>query len=211
MASKRSLASSVPAVVLTCALSVASGCALTIQGPDPERPRNEPPKCDSGKGSVGLDGVMTAMLGLGSIAAFSDGGEGTGLALGAVAGLFVASAVRGNSAANECRAAYTDYSVAYQQMLRQEPVARPVQLPRPRPVGAKKRPPAGAEPAPDPAQVENLEPAPSEPQQPQVPRPETYGTPRPVPSKPGEPKKPPPAKRTDASDDDWSSFWKEAP
>ena len=107
-------------MVLTCALSVASGCALTIQGPDPERPRNEPPKCDSGKGSVGLDAVMTAMLGLGSIAAFSDGEEGTGLALGAIGGLFVASAIRGNTAANACRAAYADYSVAYQQMLRRQ-------------------------------------------------------------------------------------------
>jgi hypothetical protein len=214
VASKRSLASSVPAVVLTCALSVASGCALTIQAPDPERPRNEPPKCDSGKGSVGLDGVMTALFGLGSIAAFADGEEGTGLALAAIGGLFVASAVRGNSAANACRAAYGEYSLAYQQMLRQEPIAQPIDPhPRPRPVVARKKPPRPvAQPVPEVAPpIENLDPAPTVVEQPQIPRPETYGTPRPA-SKPGEPKKPPPKRhRTDANDEDWSSFWKEAP
>ena len=198
MASKRSLARSVPAA----ALALVSGCALTIAGPDPERPRNEPPHCDSGKGAVGLDVVMSAMLGLGSIAAFADGEEGTGLALGAIGGLFVASAVRGNSSANACRGAYAEYSVAYQQMLRQERVTRAVDAPPP----VVRRPPA-AKPEPPPEPIENLEPAPVAEQTPQVPRPETYSTPRP----PVAPKKPPPpAKRAD-SEEDWSVFWKEVP
>jgi hypothetical protein len=190
--SKRSLARSVPAL----ALALISGCALAIKGPDPDRPRGEVPHCDTGKGSVGLDTVAGSMFGLGAIAALADGEEGTGLALAAVGGLFIASAVRGNSSANACRAAYTEYNVAYQQRLREppRPVARPTVAKQPRPI----------EPAPAP--IENLEPAP-EPQQPtpQIPRPETYGTPRPPP-----PKKPPATKPAE-TEDDWSAFWKEAP
>ena len=200
----RSLARSVPAA----ALALISGCALTIRAPDPDRPRNEVPSCDTGKGSVGLDAVASVLFGLGSIAAFADGEEGTGLAFGALGGLFVASAVRGNSSANACRAAYSDYNVAYQQMLRQEPVARPVDT-RPRPTVARKPKPVELAPEPIAGQIETLEPAPvAEPQPvPQVPRPEAYGTPRPAPTK-----KPAPAAKPAAPDDeDWSVFWKEAP
>jgi hypothetical protein len=195
VASKGSLATSILALV--------SGCSLTIKGPDPDRPRNEVPHCDTGKGSVGLDAVASAMFGLGSIAALADGEEGTGLALAAVGGLFVASAVRGNTAANDCRAAYGEYNVAYQQMLRQPPRPEPRPAERPRPTVARK--PAVVEPPPAPAPpeppVETVEPAPV----PQVPRPETYGTPRPPPAT----KKPAP-KPAD-TEDDWSAFWKEAP
>jgi hypothetical protein len=128
---------------------------------------------------------MTALLGLGSIAAFADGEEGTGLALGAIGGLFVASAVRGNSAANACR---VTASTASRTSRAAGQAGRPALDLSSR--GSYRRSRA----CPEVPLIENPEPAPATERRPQVPWPETYGTPRPA-SKPGEPKKPPPKRR----------------
>ena len=195
----RSLAKSIPIVGLIVALT---GCSLAIDAPDPQRPRNEVPKCDTGKGAVGMDGLMTTILGVASIAAFANDESGTGLALGAMGGLFLASAVRGNNAANDCRAAFTDYNLAYQQNLLRDDV-------RPTPVVVKQKPKPKpkVEPQPDvqaPVEVQaELDP-------PAPVKPETYASPRPQPpvvKKPAPPQ--PPAKQT--GEDDWSDFWTEAP
>lgn len=195
----RSLAKSIPIVVLIGALT---GCSLAIDAPDPQRPRNEVPKCDTGKGAVGMDGLMTTILGVASLAAFANDESGTGLALGAMGGLFLASAVRGNTAANECRAAFTDYNLAYQQNLLRDDVR-----PTPVPVVAKQKP--KPKPTPDvqaPVEVQ----AELDPPTPPTVKPETYASPRPPPAaKKPVPQQPPAPKQAD--EDDWSDFWTEAP
>jgi hypothetical protein len=167
------------------------GCSLSIQGPAPDRPRHLVPACDTGKGSVALDGIMATGLGIGAFAALDEDAEGTGLALLATAGLFVASAIRGNGAANECRVAYGEYNAAYMRARRQESVGELPRPPAPRPI--VKRPPAEVEPEVPPV-VASPEPAPA------------YATPR-----PSTPPKPAPPPKPDPDDDDWSAFWKEAP
>ena len=158
-----------------------------------------------------MDGLLTTILGVASIAAFANDESGTGLALGAMGGLFVASAIRGNTAANECRAAYTDYNLAYQQGLLRDERQTPV------PVVAKKRP---AKPKPPPVvtqlpeeeqqqpagqiDVEPVAPTPARPE-----RVEPYSTPRPPPVK--KPVTPPAKPAATDDDEDWSSFWTEAP
>lgn len=137
---------------------------------------------------------MAGGLAIGGLAAIGEDAEGTGLALLAVGGLFVASAVRGNSAANECRAANAEYNVAYMRERRTPPIVdererEPIVDERPRPRVVPRTPPAVA-PAPEaPPVIAN-------------PSPEVVpATPAPPPAK-----QPPPA-----DDDDWSAFWKEAP
>lgn len=209
MASDRSLATS-PVVVLACLLAVAPGCALAIQGPDPEQPRREVPRCDTGKGAVVMDGLMTTVLGLGSLAAFADGAEGAGLAIGAAGALFLASAIRGNNAADDCREAFEAYAALpprqHDPMFARdaEPARRPVAVRR-------KRKPKRTEPA--------SVTVPREPARPGPP-PESiapaYATPRP-PERPSiaEPAQPAPRRSTPAPPDpdaeDWSAFWEEAP
>src|SRR5688500_19438115 len=106
---------------------------MSIQGPEPDRPRHLVPACDTGKGRVVLDGIMATGFGIGAFAAFDGDEEGAGLALLATAGLFVAAAVRGNTAANECRTAYGEYTAAYQRARRDEPVGELQRPPAPRP------------------------------------------------------------------------------
>jgi hypothetical protein len=197
-----------------------SGCSLSIQGPAPDRPRHVIPSCDTGKGSVALDGVMGSLLAIGGISALSEDSEGAGLALLATAGLFVASAVRGNSAANECRAAYSEYNLAYERA-RRESVADLERTPAPRPM--RRPPPVKVEPAsPDVAPPEVAPPevppvvappiiappviAPTT--KPAQPNP---AQPNPAQPNPAQPTPAPPTKPASPDDDDWSAFWKELP
>ena len=150
-----------------------------------------------------MDVLLTSLLGLGSLASFADGEEGAGLAFGLTGGLFLASALRGNNAANDCRAAFDEYNVAYNNAVRQQQLV--VQEQEPQPVKPKKSPPKPTEPAivePPPVVDPPVEEAREEIAPP-------YATPRPPPAKPVvEPKKPTkPA--TPADDDDWGAFWKE--
>jgi len=166
---------------------------------------------------------MTTLLGVASLAAFADGETGGGLALGATAGLFLASAVRGNNAANDCRAALEQYDLAYRSGEGQQPFAREREDDAPRPAMVKqklaKKPAKTAAKMPveeaaaqpeivqsDPVQQQQLDVEQKEP----ATAPE-YATPRPSPTKPSKadpPKKPKPAS---GGDEDWSVFWKEAP
>lgn len=206
MASVRSLATSI--------LLVTSGCAFGISGPDPERPRTEVPKCDTGKGMVALDGLTGTLLGLGSLAAFGDDATGVGVLLAGASALYFAGAAHGNSAANSCQAAFEDYNIA----IHQQPQPEVAESPAPR--LAVKKPPKKkpvAEPAVEPTPQEQLDPQPPpEPTPPQYTTPHAppeptappYTTPRPVPAK--APPAPPAAPK-DPDAEDWSSFWKELP
>ncbi len=99
------------ASALIVALSSAGCAALAAKAPDPDRPVDQPPECNDGKGGVVVDGLMATALGLGTIA-FAANGEGSGAAifgLGALA--YGISASAGSSSANKCRAANDDYVV----------------------------------------------------------------------------------------------------
>jgi hypothetical protein len=170
-----------------------------LSGPDPERPRDELPKCNTGKGAVFLDGLMATLLGVGGLAAMNDD-SGTGAALVATSALFAASAYRGNRVANECRQAFDEYAQRVRPM--PQVADRPV-IPRPVVKKSIAPPPAPAMPEVH-ADVRVPEPEPTPEEQvaetpPKVPPP--YQVPR--------PKAPP--KPQPADEDDWSAFWKEAP
>ena len=45
-------------------LSLISGCSFGLSGPDPLRPRNQLPECDTSKGLVVLDAVAATTAGL---------------------------------------------------------------------------------------------------------------------------------------------------
>ena len=206
MASSRSLAFSLAVVLL------GSGCALAVSGPSPDRPRNEVPQCDTGKGLVAADGLWGTLFGVSSLAAFSNEETGVGVALGGITALFIASAMRGNNAANDCRNAFNEYNVAIrdeqQRLLADRQPAVKVRPKKPKPVAPPvEPPPPQAEPV-----EQTPEPAPE-------PAPE-YTSPRPPQIKPvAKPEKPEPAKPAPKprskpqppTDDDWSSFWKEVP
>ena len=183
---------------------------MAISGPQPDRSRNEVPQCDTGKGLVAADGLWGTLFGVASLAAFSNEEAGAGVALGAVTALFIASAARGNRAANECRDSFNEYNVAIRDADQRRLIADTQPAVRVRP---KKKPkPVEPPPEPVPQQVEP-EPAPvvEEPQP--EPAPE-YSTPRPAPVKPAPPvakPAPKPKPKPAPTDDDWSSFWKEVP
>jgi outer membrane biosynthesis protein TonB len=150
-----------------------------------------------------MDGLMTAVLGIASIAAFADDSSGAGLALGATSGLFLASALRGNTAANQCSAAHAEYTA----MRQRAPID--VQDPPPRMVIRRQT-------KPKPKPVQPVEPA-LEPDQPappvDEPPPEVappYAAPRPPNVKPADSPKPT-KKPPEPTDEDWGAFWKETP
>ena len=81
--------------------------------PDPDRPRDKAPVCDTGKGSVALDGTMAGILGITSLALLgssNSSSQGTAIVPAIFGAIYIASAVHGNSVANECRKAMEEYA-----------------------------------------------------------------------------------------------------
>ena len=167
-------------------LATVSGCSLALTGPDPTRPSTTRPECDTGKGLVGLDGVVGGAFALGSLSALgSDAPEAAALtALVAVA--FIASAARGNGVVNRCREAFALYEgqgpvMADRPRITEDPYEPvPAQRPIKRPV----------QPIPVQPVVQNP------PTQPPVQNPPPRPTQRPA---------------APAPDEDWSDFWTEVP
>jgi len=158
------------------------GCAvINANGPDEHRPPWQPPRCNEGKASVAVDGIIAGALAFAAIVAARDSVEVTA-GTGAVGGLFLGSALAGNASANRCRKAMDDYVAIARQT---EPAPQgPWRLPST--VAAK--PPPSPSPSPPPPPSPAPAPAPS-----------------PSPSPP-----PPPAPSPSPSaDDDWHDFWHE--
>ena len=165
----------------------ATGCSLALSGPDPARPKNQAPQCDTGKGLVTIDALFATTLGVtaaalaGSSSSSTQGSAVVPVLFGAA---FVASALRGNSVVNDCREAMAEYAG--------EEAHRPdVEEPPPRPQLAsvkvkKPKPPPVPQPPPPP---------PSSPSPSSLPAPATGPAPQPA----------------AASSDAWSEFWKEVP
>lgn len=171
-----------------------TGCAFSVQGPPPDRPRNQIPKCDSGKGLVALDGVMATTSGVVAMAVVANDGGAAALLPLAIGVVYLAGAIHGNSAANECRAAMDEFetSLAARDTLRD--LDHEDERPRPRPAAVDTQPappiPVKQPPLPQPAPA----PAPAPEQQP-APRPKAPVKQAPKP----------------AADDDWGDFWREVP
>lgn len=181
-------------------LLLVSGCAFGIEGPDPSRPRSQMPRCDTGKGLVVLDGVMAATAGALALSLVDTSEPAVALLPASIGALYLAGAVRGNGAANRCRAAMDDFE-SYQAA--RDTLPPPDEEPRPRP-----RPPEGPmTPASQPAAAASVAaapaPAPAVPAT-VAPPPAPAATPVAAPATPAPARRPAPA-----PDDDWSAFWRE--
>ena len=91
------------------AIVLMSGCAFSISGPPPDRPRNQIPKCDSGKGLVAIDGVMATASGLVALAVVSNDGGAAALLPLVIGAVYLGGAIHGSRAADECRVAMDEF------------------------------------------------------------------------------------------------------
>ena len=170
-----------------------TGCAFSIQGPSPDRPRNQIPKCDTGKGLVALDGVMATASGIVAMSLVANDLGAAALLPLAIGGLYVAGAVHGSRAADACREEIDSFesSLAARDTLRLNDPDN--EQPRPRPAAVDAGPPVAV-----------VQPPP-QPPIPVVQAPPPQQQPPAVPPKPAA--KPAPKPKQD--DGDWSDFWRE--
>lgn len=183
-----------------------TGCSLALSGPDPGRAASEVPRCDTGKGLVGIDGVVGGGLALGSLVALGADEPETALISGVFAAAFIGAAMRGNRVANECRAAFAAYTPEPAEPFRAEvapPAPRSPVVPGP-PAPWQIGPEAEGTPAAASAQAPADEPAPPTPA---MPVPESSAAPaRPARPAPDRPARPP---ASPAGADAWGEFWRE--
>lgn len=186
---------------------VSAGCGFGLSGPDPQRPRNEMPKCDTGKGAVVIDGLMATAAGIVALSLLANDLPAPALIPAGIGALYIGGAVHGSRAVDECRAAMDEFSqgVAARDTLDRTPPPRSLddemgeQAP---PIPKKQRP------APPPVAVQPPPPTPV------VEAPSSDAEQEPAEQPPAPAKQPPPKKkmppsRPAPSDDEWSEFWRE--
>lgn len=93
-----------------------SGCSLTLSGPDPNRPRNKAPSCDSSKALVAFDGFAAGILFVGGLAAGSRNGTDA-IAPIAIGAALLASAAKGNATVNDCRQDIGEYYASRRRLV----------------------------------------------------------------------------------------------
>ena len=192
-------------------LLIVSGCAFGLSAPDPDRPRSERPKCDTGKGLILLDGLMAATAGVVAISLAGETEPAVALLPLSVGAIYAGGAMRGASNVNKCRKAMAEYEsyVAAHETL--PPGADYAAPPRRPPIG----PPIGtpiAEQGLEHAVEPGAQPQPQQALAPMVaaPPPPIAAPAQPPPVKPAakappaKPQPPPPPK-----DDEWADFWRE--
>ena len=137
-------------------LLLLSGCSLTLSGPDPNRPRNNLPACDTSKALVALDGAMAAATGLVAIGLASNGDGGAAVAPALVGSLFLLSAVHGNNTVDACHREMESYASSMaplpEPQVAQRPLVQPAVMPAPPvtpPHVQPVQPPPPPPPAPD--------------------------------------------------------------
>ena len=99
--------------VVGAVLLFASGCSFALSGPDPKQPRGEEPKCDTEKTTVLGDGLLATAAGVTALAVGANSGAAA-IAPAVLGAVFVAAAIHGNNAVNECRAAKAEYIASLQ-------------------------------------------------------------------------------------------------
>lgn len=178
---------------LLAALLVVSGCAFSLDGPDPKRPRNQPPTCDTSKNLVVLDGVMAAALGVATLGLVSSDDPAIAVLPLSLGALYVGGMVAGNRSVERCKAAMSAWDGAREQLVVDETGdadLEPDRAARP----AAPSPPRDAQPQPS-----------AEPRAPAA---------QPASLPPAQPAATPPARPAPAptpASDDWAEFWKEVP
>jgi hypothetical protein len=114
-------------------LLLLSGCSLTLSGPDPNRPRNNRPACDTSKALVALDGALAATAGLIAIGLASSDEGGAAVAPALVGSAFLLSAVHGNSTVDACHREMDSYASSPvplpEPQVAQQPVVQPAAMP----------------------------------------------------------------------------------
>jgi hypothetical protein len=191
----------VPRQALALIIAVAaSGCSLSISGPQANRPKGEMPKCDTGKGLVALDSLMAIGFGIGGLAALSED-QGTGAIAIVGAALFTAAALHGSSQADKCRAAFDLYAKETSSPRDDDDAIarRPRRKQRVQDDEPRNDPPA--RPVVEPPLANRL---PSQANDPKPAPPDDVVDP---PAKPTPPTKKPP--KVPVRTDDWSQFWRE--
>jgi hypothetical protein len=173
-------------------LILLSGCSLTLSGPDPNRPRNNRPACDTSKAMVALDGAMAAALGLVAVGLASNNDGSSAVAPALIGSLFLVSAIHGNSTVDSCNRELASF---------ENSVAPPPEEPV-----AQLRAPVAQPPSMQPPMMQPpvVQPQPAAIAAPPAPQPQS----QPPPS----PRQPPPPQTTQgAGDDPWADFWQEVP
>src|SRR5690349_5985424 len=96
--------------VLTFAMASAGCAMIAAKAPDPDRPRDQPPMCNDGKGGVVLDGIMATALGVATLGLAADDGGGAAAITGVGTLIYGISAGVGSSSANKCRQANEEFA-----------------------------------------------------------------------------------------------------
>jgi hypothetical protein len=192
-------------------LLLLQGCAFGLQGPDPNRTRNELPKCDTGKGLVVLDGTMAALLGVSALGIAANDGGGLALLPAAIGAIYVGGAMGEFEQAYAARRVLPEGNEQAQQP--------PVSATAAPPAAPTAAPPASGPPpqtVPPPAVAVRSVSALAPPQgAPPAAAPTSAAPPSPpvaakMPGKaPG--KTAPNALAKPEPDDDWTAFWREVP
>ena len=186
------------------------GCSLALSGPgdrDRRRAAGAAPRCDTGKGLVGLDGVLGAAVGIGALTAFGEDVPEVGVIAGLVSAAFIASAFRGNRVVDECRAAFAEHSADFERpRVARQP--RPVedQVPGDPDAPAPALPLAGGS---VPASTTSADATPPIAMPPVQPPPVTTSPIAPPPASTPAPARP--ARPRPPASDPWAEFWKEVP
>ncbi|MBL9018831.1 MAG: hypothetical protein JNL83_31885 [Myxococcales bacterium] len=197
---------------LLAVVVLSSGCSLALSGPDPKRAPSDPPACDTGKGLVGLDGVVGGGLAIATLAFAANDEGAAALVSGLFATAFIGAAIRGNGEVNECREAMATYGARDVDRAIDEPrvatkpaAPSPRRAPQPPSVMQPEQPgdPYGDEP---PYQAPHVNPA-------VAPPPVTAPAPASPPAPATRPTAtPPPAPPLQAEEpQDWKDFWTEVP
>ncbi len=218
--------------------SLLGGCAFSLSGPDPSRPRNRAPECDTSKGLVVLDGLTATAMGVATLALVNEPEPGIALLPLALGAIYLGGAIRGNTAVNKCREATEEYQGAetardtladmddpYDDDPLPAPRGRtPAPVPATNPVPPASRPhnpyaagtsgpypPApGQNPYPPAPGQAPYPPASGQPAYPQAPPPTAPPAAQPRPGAPARPAATRPAPSA-TGDDAWTDFWREVP
>ncbi len=190
-------------ILLAAAAALAlGGCALTLSGPDANRPRDRVPRCDTGKALVATDAILGSVLGISSLVALGEDAGGAALLPAVTGAAFVLSAVSANGRVNDCRAAIAEYESGGAPRLFDREDARRAMGPP----GSPALPPAAqAVPMPMPAAPPPVAALPAAPPSTPPSAPPAALPPSVPPPRPAPPSSPP------AAADPWAEFWKELP
>lgn len=200
-------------MISVLALTSVAGCSLALSGPDSNRPKNRSPECDTGKGLVGLDGVVGSVFATSALVALTEDEQGIAAVTGLLAAAYIGAAIKGNTSVNECRSALAAYNTRTYDPGPEEPevaTTRPRQPSRP------------AEPRPAPLPPEYTQPQSPSARPPVAPptvtppavAPPVAVAPPPTPVKTPPPWKDPKAARPAPAAEapvDWRDFWTEVP